>query len=611
MADIEIKTKEADDEQSDSSLIDPIYKSFTGSVMRALDSTEFYEFFMDAMSRSNHRIQFSNRREIKSVDPTWVEAIEEALDSVQGVINSPRSIIKEDELIVNIANAKKTGPDVVRHIAQHASLVESYDEATGDVHPNKVMQKYRDESNDLYENRVVYTTLERAYHFVKIRHDALFAVMNDEFGAKLKVNSDMSTATEQIKFDMFVHIKDIDSMMATDEKNRKIFERISRIYRLLSMFMNTPFAEQMKRLPKVHGAISKTNVLKKNPNYRTVVKLYEFLKSYDDIGYNIKVVEQNPVVSEEFRRDIFHNIMFNYIVLKGYLESERDRQTVTAAREKKRKLKPKFIKQIIEELTENYDLPDVEVRKVLIEELTREQLMQEEEAERLRLVEEAEARRREEEERARLEREAEEERIRLEREAEEERIRQEEAAKEELRLQAEKAKLAEERRRANLFRREIEYFRNHIYNQMEERREAAAEIIAETEDFADAVLILEETERLKREELERERTRRREEEERIKRKAELEAEAARKRSEERLAKLRLAKEEEEARLERERQEQRESEKQRCRELLVDYVRELRDFSEKLNDRMADRERQRAETEARELQRKLARDRRGA
>ena len=57
-------------------------------------------------------------------------------------------------------------------------------------------------------------------------------------------------------------------------------------------------------------------------------------------------------------------------------------------------------KEIIEELTDDYDLPDVEIRKVLIEEITKAQLLKEEEAERRRLVEEKEKEMRE---RARLE----------------------------------------------------------------------------------------------------------------------------------------------------------------------------------------------------------------
>ena len=53
-----------------------------------------------------------------------------------------RNIIKEDEVIVNVANAKKAGADVVRHLAQHAELVEKFDTDSGDVRPSKLMQKY-------------------------------------------------------------------------------------------------------------------------------------------------------------------------------------------------------------------------------------------------------------------------------------------------------------------------------------------------------------------------------------------------------------------------------------------------------------------------------------
>ncbi|MBQ5322121.1 MAG: DUF2357 domain-containing protein, partial [Oscillospiraceae bacterium] len=357
------------------SFIDPIYQKYTKSVIRALGSTEFYEFFMDAVSRAENRFQFSNRKMEKTVDLNWVDIIEESLPAIQSIISSPRNIIKEDELIVNVANAKKAGSDVVRHLAQHASLVEKYDYNTGEVRPSKLMQKYREDTVGLYENRLVFTALEAAYQFVKIRHDALFGAMNDEFGAKLKIDSTMETATEMVHMDMFMHIKETDSAIETDEKNSDVFARISKIYRILSVLMQSQFAQQMAKLSRVKGALTKTNILKKNPNYRRAMELLEFLRSYDDIGYTIRVVEQNPEINEELERDIYHNILFNYLILKGYLEDERDRRIPTPSRTKKRALKPKFVKEIIEELTEDYDLPDIEIRKVLIEELTNEQLM--------------------------------------------------------------------------------------------------------------------------------------------------------------------------------------------------------------------------------------------
>lgn len=505
-------------------VIDPIYQKYVKGVIRALGSTEFYEFFMGAISTAENEFQFSNRRMEKFVDTDWVDAIEASLEGFQKVLSSPRNVIKEDELIVNVANAKKTGSDVVRHLATHAALVEHYDEENSEVRPERLMQKYREDTIGIYENRLVFTTLERAYQFVKIRHDALFQSMGDEFGAKLKLNSNMYSATEVMHLDMFLHITDAEGALEIDAKNKDIFDRISRLYRILSIHMNSRFAQQMARIPRIKGNVTKTNVLKKNPNYAAIMKLWEFLSRYDNIGYSIKIIEQNPVITEDFERDIYHNILFNYLVLKGHLERDKDRMLPTPLKEKKRKLKPKFIKQIIEELTEDYDLPDVEIRKVLIEELTKEQLMLEEQEERRRLVEELEKRKQEEEERLRLEQEAEQERLRLEKEAKEERIRQEKEVKA-AQLMVERMEREQEvRRRSGLFREETERFFNNLSDRLEMRTEQEATETVEQQDFADAVLIMEETERLKAEELARLRLRKQEERERLQREAMLEQE---------------------------------------------------------------------------------------
>lgn len=479
-------------------LIDPIYEKFSRSIVRTLGSTEFYDFFMDSISRGRNEFQFSNRKMEKLVDLRWVDAVEESLEGFQSIISNPRNIIREEEIIVNVANAKKAGPDVVRHLAQHGALVENFDEETGEVRPAKLMQKIRDDSTDLYENRLVFTVLESAFHFVQIRHNALMEAMSEEYGAKLKVTSDIENSKENVHVDMYLHIKEKDDILETDEKNREVFDRISRIYRVLGTFMNSQFAEQMKKMNRVKGNITKTNVLKKNPDYKKIVKLWEFLRQYDEIGYIIKITEQNPKIDERFQQDIYHNIMFQYIILKDYLENEEDRQIPQSSKPRIRKLKPKFIKQIIEELTEDYDLPDVEIRKVLIEELTKEQLMLEEEAERLRLVEEQEQRRREEEEK----RFREEERLRLEAEAELERIRQEQKEKERAELQIRMERELEDRRRTSLFRQDIDVFKKYLLERQEARAEEAEKWtdLEPIQDFANEAARIEAEEQRKLEE---------------------------------------------------------------------------------------------------------------
>ena len=536
------------------SVIDPVYQKFTKSVIRAIGSTEFYEYFMDAIAHAENEIQFSNRRMEKWIDRVWVDNIEGALPALQKIVAMPRNVIKEDELIVNVANAKKAGPDVVVHLAQHASLVEKFDERTGDVRPSKLMQKYREDSIGIYENRLVYTALEKAHHFVKLRHDAIFSEMSDEFGAKLRMTSEMDSATEHVHLDMYMHIRDIDSTLDTDGKHINVFDRISRLYRILTMYMNTEFAKELAKLPRVKGTITKTNVLKKNPNYKVIVKLSEFLNEYDDVGYAVKVIEQNPVVTEEFQQNLFHNVLFNYLVLKGYLEREQDRRMPVPMKEKKRTLKPKFIKEIIEELTEDYDLPEVEVRKVLIEELTKEQLMKEEAAERRRLVEEQAQRKKEEEERIRQEKEAEKERIRKEKEAEKERIRQEKEA-EEARLRQEQInREIEDLRRSKIFKKELKQFNENLEKQLKARENALAKKIAELKEFEDAAKLMEEAEQRKLEAEEREKKRLKEERERIRREKQLAIEKAKQAELERQEQERLAKLAEEERLRREEEE---------------------------------------------------------
>ena len=536
------------------SLIDPVYQKFTKSVLRAIGSTEFYEYFMDAVAHAENEIQFSNRRMEKWVDRTWVNNIEEGLSAFQKIIATPRNVIHEEELIVNVANAKKAGPDVVVHLAQHASLVEKFDATTGDVRPSKLMQKYREDSIALYENRLVYTVLETAHHFVKLRHDAIFSEMSDEFGAKLKVQTEMDSATEHLHMDMYLHIRDIDSTLDTDGKHISVFDRISRLYRVLTVYMNSPFAQQMAKLPRVRGTITKTNVLKKNPNYKAIVKLGEFLNEYDDIGYAVRVIEQNPVVTEEFQQNIFHNVLFNYLVLKGYLEREEDRRMPAPMKEKKRTLRPKFIKEIIEELTEDYDLPELEIRKVLIEELTKEQLMQEEAAERRRLVEEQAQRKKEEKERLRREREAEKERIRQEKAAEKERIRQEKEAEEERLRQEQINREIADTIRSKALKKELKYFAENLEKNLKAREDAAEKKIQELKEFEDAAKLLEEAEQRKIEAAEREKKRIQEEKERIAREKRLAAERARREEEERLERERQAKLAEEERIRREEEE---------------------------------------------------------
>ena len=73
--------KESTGTKKKQGLIDPVYQKFTKSVIRALGTTEFYDFFMDSISRAENEFQFSNRKLVKTVDLDWVDAVEDTLEA--------------------------------------------------------------------------------------------------------------------------------------------------------------------------------------------------------------------------------------------------------------------------------------------------------------------------------------------------------------------------------------------------------------------------------------------------------------------------------------------------------------------------------------------------
>lgn len=474
--------KNGQKENTKLSSINPVYRKFARTIDRALSDTAFFDYFTKLLSTGQNRFTFSNRKKKTVIDEEWVNRIDGTLSAFQSILFNSRNVIQEEEIIVNVAHAKKNTPDTIRHLAQHGALVQDYDEQKNEIHPDRLMQKLREESIDIYENRLVFTTLEAAYNFTKIRHDAILGAMGDEFGAKLKMESCMENEREFVNMETFLHIKRKDDLLETDAKHEDVFARISRIYRILSAFMNTPFAQLMAKSNRVKGTIVKTNVLKRNPDYKSIVTLYEFLKQYDKIGYAVEIEEQSPEIAGEFEKDLYLNVMMQYVILKHHLEEEEDRQ-IPALKAKKRTLKPKFIHQIIEELTEDFDLPDVEVRKILIDVLTKDEFAAQDEEAQSRILDETE--------RYRLQEEAERNRILAERERQAEilaeRQRQEELARAEAQERRRILQSNEDNRIKTLFSEELNRFSAQLQNRIDERhkdeemRQAAAERMQEEE----------------------------------------------------------------------------------------------------------------------------------
>ena len=193
----------------------------------------------------------------------------------------------------------------------------------------------------------------------------------------MSMESKVDDAYEEISYKVEMTIKNRQSYAENDSDHMEVFKRIDRLRRLVRDLRNSSFCELMAGCARVQSPIQRTNLMMKDPSYRTCYKLWQFIESYDEVGYTIEEQDSALEFDEEYLLQMYINLITNYTVFKSLLESD-PRSMHELAEEHREPVKPKFIKEIKEEIVEDRNIPDVEIRKVFVEEVTQAQIEAEE-----------------------------------------------------------------------------------------------------------------------------------------------------------------------------------------------------------------------------------------
>lgn len=351
--------------------INDLYTKYTNKVERTLENDRYFQYLFEIVQAGNNTIHQNNRVLHKVVDERWLTVVEEGLTSIFNIVDKPRRFIATTEEVVPVALARKITADSVRHLSQNTQFITT--NAKGDIQPTKVLNVTTEESFDLYENRFVYHLIQRLFAFVDKRTDVIFWSTGDETCNTMCMESKIDDAYEEISYKVEMTVKNRQSFAENDNDNMDLFKRIDRVRRMSRTLRASSFCDIMNGCAKVRSPIQRTNLMMKDPDYRNCYKLWQFIESYDEVGYSIEEQDTALEFDEEYQTQMYINLITNYTIFKSLLES--DPRKLTEITTKKRKpVKPKFIKKIQEEIVDNCDIPDVEVRKVFIEEVTQAQL---------------------------------------------------------------------------------------------------------------------------------------------------------------------------------------------------------------------------------------------
>ena len=353
-----------------SETIQDLYTSFSEQMEPIQEGSRYFRYLFEMAQASGTTIEQQREELVKVVDEEWISMIEDSLDAINTIIENPRRFITTEEEVVPVSLAKKISADSVRHLSQNTQFLAPSDD--GDVHPTRILNVSTVETYDLYENRFIYHLIQRLLTFVDKRTDVIFWSTGNEIRNRFKMHSKIDDAYEEIEYNVEMTVKNRQSFAENDADNMDVFMRIDRVRRLVMALRGASFCQIMNGCSAVRSPIQRTNLIMKDPNYRKCYQLWQFMERYDKVGYNIDVQQQALAFDDEYMVQMYTNLINNYTVFKSLTDDERNLQELESVHPEP--VAPKFIKEIKEVQVDSPDLPDVEVRRVFVEEVTQAQL---------------------------------------------------------------------------------------------------------------------------------------------------------------------------------------------------------------------------------------------
>lgn len=451
-----------------------IYESCTVSLNELFDKAPELAGALEGIRYGKNQFYLYRRKVEKTIDAGWIEAIEDTLISLDNVMRKPRNFIETKEELLPIELSRSITADSVKHLAQHTHLIHHVDE-DGMIIPTKVMNYYKDESWDTYENRFINTLIDRLYGFVLKRCQKIYETAGEANIAELKFDSRF---TRQAGEQIHLHLELESRGRADDREVREesgLMERLEHLRQMVMELKDSGFVKQMNGL-YIKPPIMRTNAILKNTDYRQCLILWEFIESYDKAGFEMKISEETLKPEDSYIEEIYQMSALNYALFKQHLTGELEEELKLRTRKNKKRLTPRFIRNFVEEAVEAYDFNEVEFRKIVDTELTKRRKTRSEGEKKIQEAikralllehqkkldaqateEERERRRLLAEQRAEEKRLREQERLEKERQARVEALRQERIRRqEEMKRRQEEERLEMEKRRLESVRQAME-----------------------------------------------------------------------------------------------------------------------------------------------------------
>ncbi len=318
-----------------------IYEEIVYQINTLLKQGDLYPKYEKSIIGGKNDYKISQVFNKKHYETDWIDTIEDCIISLDNIVRNPRKFISIEEDIVDISLARSISVESIKHLSQHTNLISSVDKKTGMVLPSKILNTSKEESFAVYENRFIYTLLLKLRDFIDMRFTAIQNAAMQSGELSVDIVSEFSLDGKKVSYKMQSDANfPFDSVVSGKTKGTlSNVERVVRIKNIVSDFLSSPFAKEMRTCALVRPPITRTNVILKNPDFKKALVLWQFIETNEKMRFEIEVAKEttelSPALSDKYRSLIFLNtILLQSIAgtreMGDTLDDKKERDKVTA-----------------------------------------------------------------------------------------------------------------------------------------------------------------------------------------------------------------------------------------------------------------------------------------
>lgn len=309
----------------------------------------------------------------KAIDTDWIEKIEQALPALDIIIRNPSVTIEDIDEVLPVELSRNINEKSIKHLAQHTNLI--LDIKDDEVIPQKILNVFHEETACTYENKFVNTLLSRLTAFVDKRLRALAGSCGTEMNYKFGYTTDFehfvsaedgrNTARIDLRIELTSPLSSekSESDIEINERYIEALNRIKRINMTLIGYSSSAFAKALGK-NYVRPPVIRTNAILKNKNLRECLNLWEFIESYDKVGYSFIGDKYYELPSSDFVGGMYSSAALQYLTLYSGITGDLEDNRLLSEKHLFETL-PDFDDEVMNEELDDYLVYDSEYRKTV------------------------------------------------------------------------------------------------------------------------------------------------------------------------------------------------------------------------------------------------------